>query len=155
MKIALWRNCWHVSCRNRFKAIILMILMKSTHLWCYLLNAFCNSLCIYALFVPLCLVFIVSVNLAFNWTSRKQKKNGPDRGRWSHTQMLCTACPAPAHCHSGLMSLWQQRPSTQDWDCLKEKETDANGEIIVEFLSFLLSLSIPNSRRAFSEIWLW
>lgn len=124
--------------------------MKWTHFWCYLLYAFCNIL-----LVPLCLVFILSVMPAFNSKQQKQKKNGPDRGHWSHIQMLCIACPAPAHCHSGLMSLWQQQPLTQGWDCLKEKETDTNGEIIAEFLAFLLPLCSPNSRRAFSEIWVW
>ena len=36
--------------------------------------------------------------------------------------MLSTACPTRGHCHSGLVSLWQPQPSTQDCDCLKEKK---------------------------------
>lgn len=69
---------------------------------------------------------------------QKQNNNGPDRGRWSHIQTLCTACPTRAHCHSGLVSLWQPQPLTQDLDCLEEKETVTNVEIITELPSFLL-----------------
>lgn len=65
-------------------------------------------------------------------------KNGPDRGHWSRIQTLYTACPTLVHCHSGLVSLWQPQPLTQDLDCLKEKETDTNDKIITECLSFLL-----------------
>lgn len=67
-----------------------------------------------------------------------QIENRPDRGHWSRIQTLCTVCPTPVHCHSGLVSLWQPQPLTQDLDCLKEKETDTNVEIITEFLSFPL-----------------
>lgn len=57
--------------------------------------------------------------------------------------MLCTACPILVHCHSGLVSLWQPRPLTQDSDCLKEKEPDNDGEIITNFLSLPLCTPSP------------
>lgn len=67
--------------------------------------------------------------------------------------MLCTACLTPAHCHSGPVSLWQPQPLTQDLDCLKEKETDINLEIITEFLSFIRhTLYSKTPGGAFGEI---
>lgn len=86
------------------------------------------------------------------YQSKKENKNGPDQGHWSHIQTLCTACPTLAHCHSGLVSLWQPQPLTQDLDCLKEKRrTNTNVEIITEYHSYgtLLFPNVSNSRHCF------
>lgn len=89
------------------------------------------------------------------WNNRqKQNKNGPDRGHWSHILTSCTACPTPAHCHSGLVSLWQPQPLTQDLGCLKKKrkkqETDTNVKKFAQtFYHFYYTLCIPYCRQRF------
>lgn len=42
----------------------------------------------------------------------------------SHTWLLCTVCPARAHCHSSPASLWQPPLWTPGWGCLRERNQE-------------------------------